>query len=50
MNTVGLHLEPSCFAHGQFYVGCSRVGNPNNLYIYAQNGITKNVVYKQVLQ
>ena len=28
---AGLYLEPPCFAHGQFYVGCSRVGCPNNL-------------------
>ena len=46
---AGLYLEPPCFAHGQFYVGCSRVGYPNNLIIYVPGGKTRNVVYREVL-
>ena len=46
---AGLHLEPPCFDHGQFYMGCSRVGCPNNLFIYAPGGETRNVVCREVL-
>ena len=45
---AGLYLEPPGFAHGQFYVGCSRVGCRNNLFIYAPGGETRNV-YREVL-
>ncbi|XP_036366079.1 uncharacterized protein LOC118766632 [Octopus sinensis] len=30
LKIVGLDLRTSCFSHGQFYVGCSRVGHPVN--------------------
>ena len=49
LKVAGLFLEPPCFTHGQFYVGCSRVGSPNNLFIYAPGGETRNVVYREVL-
>ena len=49
LKVAGLCLEPPCFAHGQFYMGCSRVGSPNNLFIYAPGGETRNVVYREVL-
>ena len=32
-------------SHGQRYVGCSRVGNPKNLFIIASNGKTNVVQY-----
>jgi hypothetical protein len=35
---------------GQLYVACSRVGKPNNLYIFTDNGTTKNIVYQQALR
>ena len=39
-----------CFSRGQLYVACSRVGNPDNLFIYTETGTTKNIVYPQVLE
>jgi hypothetical protein len=41
----GLDLHTDCFAHGQLYVACSRVGRPANLYIYTDGGTAKNIVY-----
>ena len=49
LKVVGLHLEKPCFSHGQLYVGCSRVGKADNLYIYAPDGKTKNIVYPRIL-
>ena len=46
---VGLDLETECFAHGQLYVGCSRAREEKELYILAKDGLTANVVYKEVL-
>uniref|UniRef100_A0A0L8G8H4 ATP-dependent DNA helicase n=1 Tax=Octopus bimaculoides TaxID=37653 RepID=A0A0L8G8H4_OCTBM len=50
LNVVGLNLAEQVFSHGQLCVGCSRVGNPNHLFIYAPQGKTKNVVYQEALQ
>lgn len=47
---VGLNLESSCFAHGQFYVAVSRVGSPKNLFIFCPEENTKNIVYPAALQ
>lgn len=49
LKVCGLNLEQMCFSHGQLYVGCLRVGTPNSLFIRAENGKTKNVVYPNVL-
>uniref|UniRef100_A0A0L8GNT0 DNA helicase Pif1-like 2B domain-containing protein n=1 Tax=Octopus bimaculoides TaxID=37653 RepID=A0A0L8GNT0_OCTBM len=35
LKVVALDLRTLCFSHGQFYVGCSRVGHPDNLFIFA---------------
>ena len=49
LKVAGLYLEEPCFSHGQLYVVCSRVGSSRNLFIFAQNGVTKNVVYPTAL-
>ncbi|GFV93260.1 ATP-dependent DNA helicase [Trichonephila clavipes] len=49
LQTVGLDLRNPCFSHGQLYVGCSRVSSAENLYIFAPNGKTVNIVYQEAL-
>lgn len=36
--------EHPCFSHGRLYVACSRVEKLLNLYIYAPDGLTRNIV------
>ena len=50
LELCGLYLHIDCFSHRQLYVACSRVGNPDNLFIYTETGTTKNIVYPQVLE
>lgn len=46
---VGVHLESHCFSHGQAYVACSRARNVEQLFIYSEDGFTKNIVFPEVL-
>ena len=48
LKVAGLQLEEPCFSHGQLYVGCSRVGAKDNLFVYTPNCGTKNIVYKEI--
>jgi hypothetical protein len=50
LRVAGINLENPCFSHGQLYVACSRVGTPKQLYIYAPERKTKNVVYPKALE
>ena len=49
LELCGLYLHTDCFSHGQSYVACSTVGNPDNIFIYTETGTTKNIVYPQIL-
>lgn len=49
LKLVGLHLITPCFSHGQLYVGCSRVGSRDSLFILTPNNRTKNIVYPMAL-
>ena len=49
LGVVGLYLESPCFSHGQLYIGSSRVGSARNLYIFVNNGKTRNIVYPLAL-
>jgi hypothetical protein len=50
LKVAGINLETPCFSHGQLYVACSRVGAGKNLYVFAPDGKTKNIVYPTALQ
>ncbi|GFW03636.1 ATP-dependent DNA helicase PIF6 [Trichonephila clavipes] len=45
-----LNLENLCFSHGQLYVACSRFGKSSDLFVYAPDGKTRNIVYPTALQ
>ncbi|KAK7003156.1 hypothetical protein BgiMline_004587 [Biomphalaria glabrata] len=49
LKVAGINLESPCFSHGQLYVACSRVGSPRNLFVFAAEHKTKNIVYQQAL-
>ena len=49
LKVVGLNLADPVFSHDQLYVGLSRVGNPDGLFILALEGKTKNIVYSEAL-
>ena len=49
LKKAGIDLTLPCFSHGQLYVGCSRVGTQDNLFILAPNGRSTNIVYPEAL-
>ena len=52
LNKVGVWLNNHVFTHGQLYVAASRVRDPSQLHFAVNsnhNGVTRNVVYKEVL-
>ena len=48
LKIAGLDLGQDCFSHGQLYVGASRVGSKNNLFVYSPLDKVKNIVYEEV--
>jgi ATP-dependent DNA helicase PIF1 len=50
LQVCGLNLENPCFAHGQLYVACSRVGKLSDLFMYAPGGKPKTIVYPKALE
>jgi hypothetical protein len=54
----GLDLPQSVFSHGQLYTGFSRCGEPDNVFVYADQSefshlppdkcYTRNIVYKEI--
>ena len=62
LDRCGLLLPQSVFSHGHLYVGLSRCGDPNNVFIYANQdefeglqhdlpndaAFTRNIVYSEV--
>ena len=54
MKMVGVWLPDPVFSHGQFYVGCGRVGAPEQLRLAVKGDpgspkYTRNVVFREVL-
>jgi len=45
LQVSGLNLENPCFSHGQLYVTCSPVRKLSDLFVYASEERTKNIVY-----
>lgn len=43
LKVCGINLEFQCFAHGQLYVACWRVGKLTSLYIYASKKNNKKL-------
>ena len=64
LDQCGMLLTVSVFTHGQLYVGFSRCGDPDHVFVYADqtefeayldklppNGtFTRNVVYKEIFR
>jgi hypothetical protein len=49
LQRVGLYLENPAFAHGQLYVGMSRVTSSHNIKIFSPQPNLKNVVHDAIL-
>ena len=46
---TGVYLKTECFSQGQLYVALSRASSNENVYVFASDGKTTNIVYKSVL-
>ena len=61
-STCGILLPKDVWTHGQIYVAFSRCGNPNNIYVWAEQSqfdtyelpknknYVKNVVYDEIIR
>ena len=43
LGRAGLYLPRSVFCHGHLYVGFGRCGDPNNFFVYADQGEFDNL-------
>ena len=64
LKKAGLYLPRSVFSHGHVYFGFSRCGDPDQVFVYANQDefdnikyllppdkvFTRNVVYKEIFQ
>jgi len=50
LQVCGMNLENPCFSHGQLYVACLRGGKSSDLFVYAPERRTKDIVYPNALQ
>lgn len=51
LQVFAMNSESPCISHGQlYYVACLRVGKPSDLFAYAPEGRTKNIVFPNALQ
>ena len=62
LDRAGIYLPKSVFSHGHLYVGCSRCGDPDNVFIYADQSefyhikehltegkyYTRNIIYPEI--
>ena len=62
LDKAGLYLPKSVFSHGHLYVGCSRCGDPDCVFVYADQSefdhvrehldenksYTRNIVYPEI--
>ena len=49
LKVVEFNLFKPYFTHGKLYVGCSRIGESENLHILPPSGKTLNIVYPEAL-
>ncbi|ENN71556.1 hypothetical protein D910_03998 [Dendroctonus ponderosae] len=50
LQVYGLYLANPCCTHGQLYIACLPVGKHSDLFVYAPQRKTKNMVYPGALQ